>query len=109
MNFCQTDNMHSGKSIAVKSQLITVINDWARILDKGGQVDTFIVDFEKAFHTHPHELLKCKLYGYGIGGKPEMDRQQRVVINGVKSDWAPFCQVSPGHRSWTTVILIIHK
>ena len=44
----------------------------------------------------PHELLKCKLYGYGIGGKTLKwidsflcDRQQRVMVNGVKSDWAP--------------------
>ena len=29
--------------------MITVIDDWAKILDKGGQVDTFILDFEKAF------------------------------------------------------------
>ena len=39
------------------------------ILDDGRQDDTFILDFEKAFDTPPHELLKCKLYGYGIGGK----------------------------------------
>ena len=26
-----------------KRQLITDINDWAKILDKGGQVDTFFV------------------------------------------------------------------
>ena len=41
-----------------------VINDWAKMLDKGGQVDTFILDFEKAFDTPPHEveLLKCKLF-----------------------------------------------
>ena len=25
------------------------INDWAKILDKKGQVDTFILDFEKSF------------------------------------------------------------
>ena len=44
----------------------------------------------------PHELLKCKLYGYGIGGKTLkwIDsflcyRQQREVVNGVKSDWVP--------------------
>ena len=36
---------------------------------KGGQVGTFILDFEKAFDTPPHELLKCKLFGYGIRGK----------------------------------------
>ena len=52
-----------------ETQLITVINDWAKILDKKGQVDTFILDFEKAFDTPLHELLKSKLFSYGIGGK----------------------------------------
>ena len=76
---------HSGET-----QLITVINDWARILDKGGQVDTFILDFEKAFDKHLMNCLKNKLYGYSIGGKTLKwtdsflcDRQQRVVVNGV--------------------------
>ena len=32
-------------------------------MDKGGQVGTFILDFEKAFDTPPLELLKCKLFG----------------------------------------------
>ena len=64
INFCQTDNMHSGKKHSCETQLITVINDWATILDKGGQVDTFILDFEKALDTSLHELLKCTLYGY---------------------------------------------
>ena len=34
-----------------------------------GQVGTFILNFEKAFDTHPHERLKSKLFSYGIGGK----------------------------------------
>ena len=46
-----------------------VINDWAKILDNRGQVDTFILGFEKAFDTPPRELLKSKLFSYGIGGK----------------------------------------
>ena len=57
---------------------------------------TLILDFEKAFDTPPHELLKSKLFSYGIGGKTLewinaflCFRQQRVVVNGVKSDWAP--------------------
>ena len=73
-----------------------VINDWAKILDNTGQVDTFILDFEKVFDTPPHELLKSKLFSYGIGGKTLkwIDsflcfRKQRVVVNGVKTDWAP--------------------
>ena len=52
-----------------ENQLITVINDWAKILDKKGQADTFILDFEKAFDTPPHELLKSKLFSNGIGGQ----------------------------------------
>ena len=79
-----------------ETQLTTVINGWAKILDNRGQVDTFILNFEKAFDTSPHELLKSKLFSYGIGGKTLkwIDsflcfRKQRVVVNGVKSDWAP--------------------
>ena len=83
--------MHSGKKHSCETQLVTLINDWAKILDKGGQVDTFILDFVKVF-----ELLKCKMFGYGIRGKTLLCidsflcfRQQRVVINGTKSKWVP--------------------
>ena len=92
-----SDRQHAfRKGHSCETQLTTVINDWAKILDNRGQVDTFILDFEKAFDIPPHELLKSKLFGYGIGGKTLkwIDsflcfRQQRVVVNGVKSDWAP--------------------
>ena len=63
INSCQIGNMHLGKT-----HLTTVINDWAKILDNRRQVDTFILDFEKAFDTPSHELLKSKLISYGIGG-----------------------------------------
>ena len=83
-----SDGQHAfRKKHSCETQLITVIDDWAKILDKGGQFDTFILDLEKASDTHPHELLKCKLYGYGIGGKTLKwidsflcDRQQRVMV-----------------------------
>ena len=78
------------KRHSCETQLTTVI------LDKGGQVDTFILDFEKAFETPPHELLKSKLFGYGIGGKTLrwIDsflcyRTQRAVVNSETSEWAP--------------------
>ena len=77
-------------------------------MDNGGQVDTFILDFEKAFDTPPHELLKSKQFGCGIGGKTLKwinsflcYRQQQVVVNGEKSDWARFCLVS--HRALSLV------
>ena len=92
-----SDRQHAfRKNHSCETQLVTVIDDWAKILDSGGQIDTFILDFEKAFDTPPHELLKSKLYGYGIGGKTLnwidaflCHREQRVVVNGSKSDWAP--------------------
>ena len=69
-----------------------VTNDWAKMLDNKGQVDTFILDFEKAFDNPLMNSLKVKLFSYEIGGKTLkwIDailcfRQQRVVVNGVKS------------------------
>ena len=55
-----SDRQHaSRKRHSCETQLTTVINDWVKILDKKGQVDTFILDFEKAFDTPSHELLKA--------------------------------------------------
>ena len=91
-----SDRQHAFRNgHSCETQLTTVINDWAKIVNNRGQVDTFILDFEKAFDTPPHELLEGKLFSYGIGGKTLkwIDsflcfRLQRVVVNGVKSDWA---------------------
>ena len=52
-----------------ESRFTTDINDWAKILDNKGQVDIFIFDFEKAFDTPLHDLLKSKPFSYGICGK----------------------------------------
>ena len=55
-----SDRQHAfRKRHSCETQLTTVINDWVKILVKGGQVDTFILDFERAFDTPPHELLKA--------------------------------------------------
>ena len=57
-----SDRQHAfRKGHSYETQLTTVINDWAKILDNRDQVDTFILDFEKAFDTLPHELLKVSL------------------------------------------------
>ena len=97
-----SDRQHAFRNGHIcETQLTTVINDWAKILANRGQVDTFILDFEKAFDTPPHELLKSKLFSYGIGGKTLkwidsfLCFRKRVVVNGVKSDWAPVLSGSP--------------
>ena len=61
-----SDRQHAFRK---STQLATVIDEWAKFLDSQCQVDTFILDLEKAFDTPPHELLKSKLFSYGIGGK----------------------------------------
>ena len=49
-----SDRQHSfRKKHSCETQLTTLTNDWAKILDNRGQVDTFILDFEKAFDTSP--------------------------------------------------------
>ena len=94
-----SDRQHAfRKRHSCETQLTTVINDWAKILDNR------ILE-ERLKHSYwilkrhlipPNELLKSKLFSYGISGKtlkwPDSFlcfRQQRVVVNGVKSDWAP--------------------
>ena len=98
--------------------MVRIINDLAKTLNKSGQADTVTLDFEKAFNTPLHESpSKCKLsYGNEIGGKTLTwidsflcDRQQHVEVNVVQSDRAPVYQVSPGHNSWTIVILAVHQ
>ena len=92
-----SDKQHAfRKWHSCETQLTTVIDDLAKVLDNHGQVDTFILDFEKVFDTPSHELLKSKLFSHEIGGTTLKwinaffcYRQQRVFVNGVKSDWAP--------------------
>ena len=92
-----SDRQHAfWKRHSCETQLTTVIYDWVKILDKGVQVDIFILDFEKAFDTPPHKLLKSKLFCYGISGKTLkwIDsflcyRKQIVVVNDETSGRAP--------------------
>ena len=82
------------------TQLLTVLEDWTLALEIGEPVDVIYLDFRKAFDTVPHQRLLKKLEHYGIGGKLLawlreflVGRKQRVVVNGVKSEWA---EVSSG-------------
>ena len=55
-----SDRQHAfKKGHSCETQLTTVINDWAKILDNRGQVDTFILDFEKAFDNPLMNSLKA--------------------------------------------------
>ena len=84
------------KNHSCDTQLVSVLDDWASALDKNKQVDVFILDFEKAFDTVPHELLKAKLFSLGVSRQVITwvdsflsNRSQSVVVNGTSSASAP--------------------
>ena len=113
---CPTDNMHLRKKYSCETQLTTVINDWVKILDKGGQIDTFLLDLEKTFDTLPHELLKSKLFGYGIGEKTLRwiysflcYRTQLAVVNGETGVGSSFVRCPTRGHSWSIIVLSVHK
>lgn len=77
------------------TQLISVIHEWAKILNIRGQVDVIFLDFAKAFDSVPHARLLLKAHHYGIRGKLNewlhdflSDCWQRVVVNRSCSDWS---------------------
>lgn len=82
----------SGRSTVL--QLLTVIDKWVEILDRGGVVDVSYCDFMKAFDkvSHIKLLHKLKMYNFGEDYISWIqaflsDRKQRVIVNGVSSDW----------------------
>jgi len=82
----------SGRSTVL--QLLTVIDRWTEILDKGGAVDVAYCDFMKAFDKVSHVKLIHKLKMYNFGQKYIdwikaflSNRKQRVLVNGSSSEW----------------------
>ena len=64
-------------------------------VDNGKPIDMVYFDFSKAFDKVPHERLLKKIEAHGIKGDIQRwiknwlsGRIQRVVLNGVKSEWS---------------------
>ena len=81
-----------GKSC--ETNLIEFMEFLTSKLDTSTPVDVFYLDFSKAFDKVPHDKLILKLKSLGIEGKLLnwitnwlSNRTQRVVCNGVTSDW----------------------
>ena len=82
----------SGRSCTL--QLLTMLDKWTSILDRGGAIDVIYFDFMKAFDKVAHGRLLQKLKAYGIDGNLHAwikafltDRRQRVTVNGANSSW----------------------
>lgn len=90
-------------------------NDWATSIDKTKQVDIFILDFEKAFDTVPHELLKTKLHKYGVPTNILhwidsflVNRKQCVVVNGSNSKSSVIKSGVPQGAVLGPILFLVH-
>ena len=81
------------KKRSCESQLLITINELAKSLDTGRQIDCILLDFSKAFDKVSHSRLLLKLDHYGVQGQNLRwieaflkDRTQEVVVKGECSD-----------------------
>ena len=96
-NHILNDSQHgfmSGKSCL--TNLLEYLETLTKLIDEGHSVDVVYLDFSKAFDKVPHARLASKLKSSGIDGQFLQwivqwlnGRQQRVVLNGKSSSWAP--------------------
>ena len=75
-----------------ETHLVTTIQDLARNLSEGKQIDAILLDFSKAFDKVPHQRLLLKLNHYGIRENTLQwiqhflqDRTQQVLLGGIHS------------------------
>ena len=97
------------------TNLLTVIDSWTQALDEGIAVDNIYLDFTKAFDKVPHKRLLVKLAAYGINGEILWwlenflsNRRQRVVVNGVYSDWIIVESGVPQGSVFAALLFIIY-
>ena len=88
-------SMASGEVCPVRHNLLSLCMSFTKVT-KGGQVDTIVKDFIKAFDKVAHNRLMHKLDKYGIQGNTAAwtkdflsERNQQVVVDGEFSGQVP--------------------
>jgi len=98
LDFLQNNNILTNKQYgfikgcSTTLQLLTIMDKWTEILERGGEVDAVYFDFQKAFDTVPHKRLVELMQHYQIDATVVTwisdfltSRKQHVHLNGVKS------------------------
>ena len=86
------------------TNLLYCMEEVTRTLDDGNSIDILYLDFAKAFDKVQHQRLLAKLQALNITGEIYgwirawlNGRKQRVVLNGIASDWIDvLCSVGQG-------------
>ena len=76
------------------THLLTTFEIWTQAVEDGNPVDAIYLDFQKAFHSVPHQRQIRKHATYGVTGKILRwietfltDRKQIVCVEGSFSNW----------------------
>ena len=90
------------KSFSSQQALMSLIENWKRVLDKNGFGGAVLMDLSKAFDTIKHDLLVAKLYAYGFSKESLKllhsylsNRWHRTKINKQFSSWQELIQSVP--------------
>ena len=102
--------MHSDKTKIVSPNSSNVIHNWIGLkwlTEIINQIDVFLLDFEKAFKTDPHKLVKTKLHSIGASKLTIKwinqfldNRQQTAIVNGTASNSKLVASGVPQGLSW---------
>ena len=87
------------KGFSSQQALVSLIENWKRVLDKKGFGGAVLMDLSKAFDTIKHDLLIAKLYAYGFSKESLKllhsylsNRWHRTKINKQFSLWQELIQ-----------------